>query len=540
MSLWNRWSVKTRLIIGYALLCFGMAVIVATSLVALNAGKADFEYQVTKLNLLQKLSNDVLDASHRRAIQARNMVITDTPARLESSHKKVVQAHTEMQERLKALAEAMRSTPNLPAQAISEYEAIQKTESQYGPVALRIVEQALKGQREEAIRGINNDCLPLLEQLEADISRLIKGIEKISANNVVASKAHFDSLLATLLALGLAILVIAAVMGTTTTRSITRPLEQARAATLAFASGDLSHPLNLQGNDEIAQVANALESMRQNLTRLVSMVRQGSETVSDASAEIATGNQDLSNRTESQASALEETAAAMEQLNATLHQNSDNAGSASEMARNAASIASAGGTTVSEVVETMHGLSESSRRISDITGIIDGIAFQTNILALNAAVEAARAGEQGRGFAVVASEVRSLASRSASAAKEIKQLIQDNVHRIERGGTLADQAGETMQRVVQSISGLNTLMSDISMATREQSDGVAQIDQAVQQLDQTTQQNAALVEEMAAAAASLRSQAKDLVQAVSVFKVNPHDMESLPMAQGMRPALALQ
>jgi len=237
-----------------------------------------------------------------------------------------------------------------------------------------------------------------------------------------------------------------------------------------------------------------------------------------SSSEIAQGNQDLSNRTENQASALEETAASMEELSSTVRQNADSAEQANRLAQTASSIAAQGGQVVSEVVETMKGIETSSKKIADIIGVIDGIAFQTNILALNAAVEAARAGEQGRGFAVVASEVRNLAQRSAGAAKEIKQLITESVDRVSSGTLLADKAGNTMGEVVESVRRVTDLMAEISAASKEQSDGVAQVGQAVTQMDQATQQNAALVEEMAAAAGSLRIQAADLVQAVSVFR----------------------
>ena len=263
-----------------------------------------------------------------------------------------------------------------------------------------------------------------------------------------------------------------------------------------------------------------LAAMKEGLAQVVAQVRRSSESVAMASSEIAQGNQDLSARTESQASALEETAASMEQLGATVRQNAESASQANALARSASDVAVRGGEVVGQVVQTMKGINESSQRIADIIGVIDGIAFQTNILALNAAVEAARAGEQGRGFAVVASEVRSLAGRSAEAAKEIKQLISASVERVEQGSAMADQAGETMTEVVQSIRRVTDLMGEINAASSEQASGVAQVGEAVTQMDQATQQNAALVEEMAAAAGSLSSQAQELVQAVAVFKLD--------------------
>jgi methyl-accepting chemotaxis protein len=260
--------------------------------------------------------------------------------------------------------------------------------------------------------------------------------------------------------------------------------------------------------------------MQQSLAAVVANVRKGSESVASASTQIAQGNLDLSGRTEAQASALEQTAASMEELSSTVAQNTDNARQANELARDASSVAAQGGAEVAQVIDTMKDISSSSRKIADIIGVIDGIAFQTNILALNAAVEAARAGEQGRGFAVVASEVRNLASRSAAAAKEIKDLICESVDKVEQGAALVDKAGATMGAVVTAIGQVRDIMADISAASVEQSTGVSQVGSALTQLDENTQQNAALVEEMAAAASALNSQAHELVQAVAVFQLD--------------------
>ncbi|APW36445.1 methyl-accepting chemotaxis protein [Rhodoferax koreense] len=304
------------------------------------------------------------------------------------------------------------------------------------------------------------------------------------------------------------------------TRSIVRPIDQASTSARLIADGDLTENVAIDGKDEAAELLNALKDMQANLSRVVAGVRSGAEGVATASAQIAQGNNDLSARTEQQASALQQTAASMEQLSSTVRQNADNARQANQLAQSASNVAVQGGEVVGRVVETMKGINDSSKKISDIISVIDGIAFQTNILALNAAVEAARAGEQGRGFAVVASEVRSLAQRSADAAKEIKLLISDSVGRVEHGTQLVDQAGSTMSEVVQSIRRVTDIMGEISAASTEQSQGVAQVGEAVTQMDQATQQNAALVEESAAAAGSLQTQAEQLVQAVSVFKLS--------------------
>jgi methyl-accepting chemotaxis protein len=327
--------------------------------------------------------------------------------------------------------------------------------------------------------------------------------------------------------------VVALVLGGTLswfiTHSITGPEAQAVAFSGEVAGGNLTARVESTGKDELGHLLISLRSMQDNLIAVVSRVRQGSDSVSTASAEVAQGNQDLSARTESQASALEETAASMEELSSTVKQNAENARQANQLAQSASTVAVQGGEVVTQVVDTMRGISDSSRKIAEIINVIDGIAFQTNILALNAAVEAARAGEQGRGFAVVAGEVRSLAGRSAEAAKEIKQLISDSVSRVDQGTRLADQAGAKMQDIVASIQRVTDIMGEISAASSEQSQGVAQIGEAVTNMDQVTQQNAALVEEMAAAASSLRSHAQDLVQAVSVFKLGAAQTHPSPL-----------
>ena len=320
-------------------------------------------------------------------------------------------------------------------------------------------------------------------------------------------------------------------------RSITVPMNEAVTLAHAVAAGDLTTEMHVYGTNEIGQLTKSLIEMQQKLGGVVNHVRQGSQAVATASIQIAQGNHDLASRTESQASALEQTAASMEELNSTVQQNAENARQANDLALNASTVAVKGGEVVSQVVETMKGINDSSRKISDIIGVIDSIAFQTNILALNAAVEAARAGEQGRGFAVVATEVRSLASRSAEAAKEIKNLINASVERVEQGTAQVDEAGATMTEVVGAIRRVTDLMSQISAASSEQSLGVSQVGEAVTHMDQVTQQNAALVEEMAAAADSLKIQAQDLVAGVNVFKLGALEGSARPLS-GAAPRLA--
>ena len=327
-----------------------------------------------------------------------------------------------------------------------------------------------------------------------------------------------------------ALLLAAALLGISLViaRSIVRQLggepADANALTHRMAKGDLSVEIVLRPGDE-SSIMHGIKTMRDNVAHIVANVREGSNGVAAASAEIAQGNHDLSARTEQQASALEETSATMEELSSQVKHNADNARQANQLASNASVVAVKGGEVVGRVVETMKDINHSSKKIADIISVIDGIAFQTNILALNAAVEAARAGEQGRGFAVVASEVRSLASRSADAAKEIKQLINASVERVEQGTVLVDEAGTTMTEVVGSIRRVSDLVGEISAASNEQATGVAQVGEAVTTMDQTTQQNAALVEQMAAAASSLKSQAESLVQIVAVFKLGANEGE---------------
>ena len=382
-----------------------------------------------------------------------------------------------------------------------------------------IVALKKEGKGDEALKVLEQKFIPaskiylskmdaLLQQQRQAVDALAGGIQ----NNYQSSRLLMIGLATVSLLLSVACAVVLS-------GSITQPLTQASALAKKISSGDLTGQVQIERTDEVGYLMSNLRDMQTSLVTVVSNVRQGSESVSTASAEIAQGNNDLSARTEHQASALEQTAASMEELNSTVKQNADNARQANQLAMSASTVAVQGGEVVSQVVDTMKGINEASRKISDIISVIDGIAFQTNILALNAAVEAARAGEQGRGFAVVASEVRSLAGRSAEAAKEIKSLINASVERVEQGTALVDKAGETMTEVVSSIRRVTDIMGEISAASNEQSAGVAQVGEAVTSMDQATQQNAALVEEMAAAASSLKSQANELVQVVGVFKL---------------------
>jgi methyl-accepting chemotaxis protein len=343
--------------------------------------------------------------------------------------------------------------------------------------------------------------------------------EKLAGVTTEAAESAYRRVLLIFGGASVVALVIGVLAALSITRSITGPVRQASEAVKAVAGGDLTQRLDSSSRDELGQLLGMLDEMTQNLARMVAGVRMGCDQLNVAAAEIAQGNADLSARTESQASSLEETAASVEQMAAQIKANADNARQADQLANHASEVAGAGGVAVGEVVTTMDAISASSRKISDIIGTIDGIAFQTNILALNAAVEAARAGEQGRGFAVVAGEVRLLAQRSAEAAKEIKSLIGDSVSKVESGSTQVLAARETIGQMVNEVRKVTDLVGEITVSSREQSEGVGQINAAVSQLDQATQQNAALVEQTAAAAESMRMQTAKLTEAVAAFRV---------------------
>jgi methyl-accepting chemotaxis protein len=386
--------------------------------------------------------------------------------------------------------------------------------------AMRPVYAQLAAHDSQGARATMLSVAPFQTALFKAQNDFVKAQQNLMAAAAQEGVSAYDAARAVLWGLAALALIIAAVLCTLVTRSIVRPLQRVVEGAEALAQGDLSVKIDVLRRDEVGAVAESLNRAITQLATIMGGVRQSSESISSATQQLAAGNTDLSQRTEEQAASLEETASSMEELTAAVRQNADNAQQATTLATTASGVAQRGGEMVERVVETMHGISGSSAKVGEIISVIEGIAFQTNILALNAAVEAARAGEQGRGFAVVASEVRTLAQRSASAAKEIKTLIGESVDRVEAGSKLVEEAGSTINEVVASVKRVTDIMGEISSASQEQRTGIEQVNQAVTQMDQVTQQNAALVEQASAAAHSMAEQAQALRDAVAVFKVD--------------------
>ncbi len=512
-------SIKAKLALAFTVMTVIVVVISVLSIRSLAKERDAFAGYVNEKAARMAMANDVLDATNARAIRARNLVLVSAPADIAEEKAAVNVAHKKVGESIAQLKKALDTTPDVAAEEKALFDKIEVVEAKYGPLALRIVGMALDGKREEAIAEMNSQCRPTLAALILAGSNYIVHIESLARDEVKQADADAVTsrnvmLAACALAIGLAITLALFI-----TRSIVTPINVAVDVAQKVAAGDLRSTFDLRGRDETAQLLVALKSMNDSLAGIVGRVRSSSDGIATGSSQIASGSADLSARTEQQASSLEQTAASMEQMNATVKANSDTARKAVELAGSASAAAERGGAVIGQVVATMDDITQSSKKIADIIGVIDGIAFQTNILALNAAVEAARAGEQGRGFAVVASEVRSLAQRSAGAAKEIKDLIGASVDKVSTGSRLVDDARTSMLDIVAQVRSVSTLIAEIGSATIEQTAGIGQVCSAVGQLDQATQQNAALVEESSAAAESLKQQAASLAEMVGVFKL---------------------
>lgn len=516
-------SIKKLLSLAFGALALLVLTVSLFALYGLSGANDRFSGYVHGAAKRESLATDVRSLANRRAIGVRDMALVTKDSDRESAKSMAVNAHTQLQATLKALNDEVSGAADANERERALVSALAKVESQYGPVAVAIVELAASGKRDEAVVKMNDECRPLLAALLKAVEDYIQYSGEQAKLNVESSAVAYVTQRTMLVVISAFAVLLAVVLGWLIPRRLATSLgaEPGELSDVAkrVAQGDLS-PVHGADAAPGGSVLASMGTMQGQLVGLIGQVRSSADSIATASAQIAQGNNDLSGRTEQQASALEETAASMEELSSTVKQNADNAYQADQLAQSASAVAIDGGAVVSEVVATMKDINESSKRIADIISVIDGIAFQTNILALNAAVEAARAGDQGRGFAVVAAEVRNLAGRSAQAAKEIKDLISASVDRVEAGTVLVDKAGATMTEVVGSIKRVTDIMGEISSASKEQSAGVAQIGDAVSQMDQATQQNAALVEESAAAADSMRVQAQQLVEAVAVFKLS--------------------
>jgi methyl-accepting chemotaxis protein len=525
----SKLKVGTRLALGFVCVCVLLVATVAVGISKvsiLNAGTA--QIIGNQLPKLQR-ANTALTSVDTIAIALRNMMLNPDQADRKRQHDVIVEARAKTD---KAQQELLDTIESEAGRAIMHEVGEKRIAYRKGQDELLALIEG--GKDEDARVYLAEKLRPVLRAYKDALEKLIAHENDEVEQAGKRAEQTYEASRNWLLGLGTVALALAAVIGWAITRSLLRQLggEPAYAAGIAgeIASGKLDVEVRIAPNDK-SSLLYAMGMMREQLAHVVSDVRSGTDLINTASGEIAAGNQELSARTEQQATALEETAASLEEMTATVRQNADNARQANQLAASASDIAQQGGAVVGQVVQTMGSINASAKNIVDIIGVIDGIAFQTNILALNAAVEAARAGEQGRGFAVVATEVRTLAQRSASAAKEIKVLIDTSVQQVDAGAKLVDQAGATMHAIIDSVRNVTDIMNEISAASTEQSAGIEQINKAVAQMDQVTQQNAALVEEAAAASAAMQEQAAGLAATVGVFTVGGGARPAAPARQ---------
>jgi len=507
-------KIGVRLGIGFVVILMLMVVMLAISIWRLQQIDAAVVSMSTDSLTNERNANEWLAVIRESGIRTLAVLKTEDPDTQQFFQAQIASESA----RVAPLRKKIEETNTAP-QEVALMAEINKTRDTYQSVRNEIFKLKKAGDLDGARTMTAEKFMPLYEAYSGGVARFRDMQRQEITNATAAVNDYYRSSRRLLIILAVVELVLGGVLARLLTLSITRPLTQAVTIAETVAAGDLSSTIVVSGKDETSQLLAALKAMNDNLLNIVGQVRLGTDTISTASSEIASGNMDLSSRTEQQAGSLEETASAMEQLTSTVKQNADNARQANQLAVSASEVAVQGGAVVGQVVDTMGSINDSSRKIVDIISVIDGIAFQTNILALNAAVEAARAGEQGRGFAVVASEVRSLAQRSSAAAKEIKALIDDSVAKVDVGSKLVQQAGETMNDVVASVKRVTDIVGEISSASQEQSAGISQVGHAITLMDESTQQNAALVEQAAAAAQSLQDQAGRLAQVVSVFKL---------------------
>ncbi|GJJ05540.1 methyl-accepting chemotaxis protein [Duganella rhizosphaerae] len=523
------YKIKTRLGAGFGLLLLLMLIMIVTAIGRFGAVGQSAK-GIVERDWPSASAAATIDAAARE--DARRVlalfVISDKAQRAKSyeridQDKKVIDA---------ALATLGQLTETPDEKAL--LARIQAARASYNTSFLKVADLVEADERDKAAELMNRETFPLLDTLEELTGSMVKQQKSDIEDGGKVATGHIDFSRTMMIVLGVVALIVSGALAVWITASITGPLEEAVAIAKSVAAGDLSTSIDVRASDETGELLAALQHMNTSLARTVHEVRRSTATINQASGEIATGNMDLSGRTESQASSLEETASTMEELTSTVKQNADNARQANQLVISASSVATRGGQLVAQVVDTMGSIKASSSKIVDIIGVIDGIAFQTNILALNAAVEAARAGEQGRGFAVVASEVRSLAQRSATAAKEIKVLIDDSVEKVDGGSAVVDEAGQTMGLIVTSVQQVADIMAEITSASQEQSMGIEQVNEAISQMDEMTQQNAALVEQAAAAAQSMQDEAATLSASVSVFKLDDSYAAAAPAVAARR------
>jgi methyl-accepting chemotaxis protein len=521
MRFLSNFKIGTRLAIGFILV---LALSVASTAIALIHARQNAE--ATRLMMEKPLAKERITSDWYvfiySAIARTSMIARSTDDTLSDVFADVIADSTKQGSALLKSLESM-ITSDAERKLYEETIALRKA---YQKGKEDVMNAKTGGNKAEAERAYLQIFLPSAKAYQEKVLEFLsvqrKAIDQISRD---IDAAHQRSL-NLMIGLGVLLILLGAACAIVITRSITKPLRSAIDVATRAADGDLTGDIGKPSKDEIGDLMRALGGMNDGLKKIVNDVKAGTDFINTASAEIAHGNLDLSSRTEQQAASLEETASSMEELTSTVKQNAENAQQANQLAVSASDVAAKGGAVVKEMITTMGAINNSSRKIVDIIGVIDGIAFQTNILALNAAVEAARAGEQGRGFAVVATEVRSLAQRSAAAAKEIKSLIGDSVSNVDAGSKLVSEAGKTMDDVVSSIRHVTDIMNEIMAASQEQSSGIEQVNTAISQMDQVTQQNAALVEEAAAASQSLREQADKLAQIVNVFKLDERQAAS--------------
>ncbi|MBP0599861.1 MCP four helix bundle domain-containing protein [Herbaspirillum sp. LeCh32-8] len=528
MAFFANMKISKRLAMGFALILIAASVVIALSIWRLHGIAMATEAMMQKPLTKERLVSDWYRTIHTSVRRTTAIAKSADPSLAGFFAEDAASASKLSTEQQKAI-EALLSSDEEKA-VFDKLSAVRKDYIKYRDA---ISKAKAEGQAEEAAKILAGPydaaAKGYLDNLQQLLNVQRAGIDHI-ANDIQGIYEQSRNLM---LVLGVLLFMSGWLFAWRLALSITRPLERAVSVAESVAEGDLTLRIDAElaaRRDETGKLLHALQAMTDNLARIVGQVRSGTDAIATASREIAGGNLDLSARTERQAGSLEETASAMEELTSTVHQNADNARQANQLAASASQVAQQGGEVVSQVVQTMGSINESSRKIVDIISVIDGIAFQTNILALNAAVEAARAGEQGRGFAVVASEVRSLAQRSASAAKEIKQLIDDSVAKVGTGSELVGRAGTTMDEVVSSVRHVADIVGEITAASREQSDGISQVNLAITDMDQTTQQNAALVEQAAAAAEAMQEQAARLSDVVSQFRLATQDQQAYAAA----------